>query len=453
MDEATDEATEVKRTPGRAAVAAWAGSALEYYDLAIYGTAAALVFPQIFFPEGNDTAATVAAFATFGVAYVARPIGSFLMGHIGDRLGRKTILVGTLLLMGISTFLVGCLPTYPQVGILAPILLVVLRLLQGLSAAGEQAGANSMSFEHAPDDRRGFFTSFTLSGTQGGQILAPAVFLPLAAILSDEQLESWGWRVPFLLSAVVVVAGLAIRLKLDETPEFVAEEERDEVSRAPLGVLFRDHWASVLRVFFAAFIAIVNTMFQVFALNFATSDDFGIGFSSTTMLWLAIVANIIAICTIPFWARLSDRIGRKPVFVTGVLGSAVLVTAFLGAIASGSLFLTWVTGILLAGVVYSMPNAVWPATYAEYFPTRVRLSGMAIGTQFGFALAGFTPSIASALMAGETDNWYRVALFACVACAISAIAVLSGPSRTHQVPTREIGERQLVGAGSASGRP
>ena len=168
------------RTPRKAALAAWSGSALEYYDFAIYGTAAALVFPDIFFPAGNHTVATVASFATFGVGYVARPIGSFFMGHIGDRLGRKRILTGTIVLMGLSTFLVGCLPTYGQVGLLAPALLVILRLVQGLSAAGEQAGANSMSFEHAPDDERGFFTSFTLSGTQGGQVLAPAVFLPLA---------------------------------------------------------------------------------------------------------------------------------------------------------------------------------------------------------------------------------------------------------------------------------
>jgi MFS family permease len=434
-----DAPSDVIRTPRRAAVAAWIGSALEYYDLAIYGTAAALVFPKIFFPEGNESAATIASLATFGVAYVARPIGSFAMGHIGDRLGRKKILIGTLLLMGASTFLVGCLPTYHQIGILAPALLVVLRLLQGLSAAGEQSGANSMSFEHAPDDQRGFFTSFTLSGTQGGQVLAPAVFLPLAAVLPEDQLLSWGWRVPFLLSAVVVAVGLIIRLKLDETPEFRAEEEQHEVAKAPLGVLFRDHWANVLRVFFAAFIAMVNTMFQVFALNFATSDDFGIGFSNTFMLWLAIVANIFAICTIPFWARLSDRVGRKPVFVTGVLGSAVLVTAFLGAIAAGSHVVTFVLGVLLAGVVYSMPNAVWPATYAEYFPTRVRLSGMAIGTQFGFALAGFTPSIAGALMAGETDNWIKVAMFAAGACVISAVAVITGPSATHLIPTRKVG--------------
>jgi MFS family permease len=437
-DQATIE-QEPRRTPRKAALAAWSGSALEYYDLAIYGTASALVFPKIFFPEGNTQAATVASFATFGVAYVARPFGSFLMGHIGDRLGRKKILIGTLLLMGISTFLVGCLPTYGQVGMLAPVLLVLLRLLQGLSAAGEQAGANSMSFEHAPDDRRGFFTSFTLSGTQGGQVLAPLVFLPLAAVLPEDALLSWGWRVPFWISAFVVLVGFVIRRTLDETPEFRAESTTDDVPRAPLGVLFRDHWAGVLRVFFAAFIAMVNTTFQVFALNFATADEFGIGISTTTMLWLAVVANVVAIAVIPFWARLSDRVGRKQVFLSGLAGTAVMVTLFLWSISQGNVPLVLVTGILLAGVVYSMPNAVWPATYAEYFPTSVRLSGMAIGTQFGFALAGFTPAIAGWLMAGDADNWVRVAGFAVAACAVSAVAVMTGPSGTHAVPTRDIG--------------
>ena len=212
--------------------------------------------------------------------------------------------------------------------------------------------------------------------------------------------------------------GFVIRARLDETPAFqddVAHAD-DGPRRAPLSELFADHWASVLRVFFAAFIAMVNTMFQVFALNFATSDDYGIGFSNSFMLWLAIVANLVAIMIIPFWAMLSDRVGRKPVFLTGLVGSAVLVTAFLGAIHAGNRPLTFVLGVALAGVVYSMPNAVWPATYAEYFPTSVRLSGMAIGTQFGFALAGFTPTIAGALMAGEADNWWRVAAFAVGAC-------------------------------------
>lgn len=432
------ETTTTERTPRKAAIAAWIGSALEYYDFAIYGTAAALVFPKVFFPSGNPTTATIASMATFGVAYVARPIGSFIMGHIGDRVGRKQVLIGTLLLMGLSTFLVGCLPTYKAVGVLAPILLVTLRILQGLSAAGEQAGANSMSFEHAPDDRRGFFTSFTLGGTQGGQVLAPAVFLPLAAVLPKEELLSWGWRIPFLLSAVVMVVGFMIRRTLHETPEFEAERNKS-VHPAPLGILFRDHWASVLRVFFAAFIAMVNTTFAVFALSFATSSTYGIGISKTTMLWLAIVANIIAVATIPMWAALSDRIGRKPVFVTGLVGSAVFITAFLWAISQDNVGLVLTFGILLGGVIYSMPNAVWPATYAEYFPTNVRLSGMAIGTQFGFALAGFTPTIATSLMDGDADNWYKVALFACGAVVLSALAVLSGPRDTHLVPTAQLG--------------
>jgi MFS family permease len=430
------------RTPKKAAIAAWVGSALEYYDFVIYGSAAALVFPKIFFPTGNAAAATVASLATFGVGSVARPIGSFFMGHLGDKLGRKPVLIGTLLLMGLSTFLVGCLPTYDHIGILAPILLVILRLLQGLSAAGEQAGANSMSFEHAPDNRRGFFTSWTLSGTQGGQVLAPAVFLPLAALLSEEQLLTWGWRIPFLLSAVVVAAGYIIRRRLEETPAFSEEVAHGEVPKTPLAFLFKYHWRSVLRVMFAAFIAMINTLYTVFALTFATSATYGNGFSSTFMLWIAIVANLIAIAIIPVWATLSDKVGRKPIFVTGAIGSAILAVAYMAAIASKNGVLVWTVGLLLAGVVYSMTNAVWPSTYAEYFPTNVRLSGMAIGTQFGFGLAGFTPTIAAALAGTGSEGWSRVAIFAAIACAISAIAVATGPKKTHLVPTADLGQSQ-----------
>jgi MFS family permease len=432
------------RTPKKAAIAAWIGSALEYYDFVIYGTAAALVFPKIFFPSGNAAAATVASLATFGVGYVARPIGSFVMGHLGDRFGRKPVLIGTLLLMGLSTFLVGCLPTYDHIGILAPILLVALRLLQGLSAAGEQAGANSMSFEHSPDHRRGFFTSWTLSGTQGGQVIAPLVFLPIAA-LPEEQLLTWGWRIPFLLSAVVVAVGYLIRRRLEETPLFEEEAAHGAAPKTPLAYLFKYHWRGVLRVMFAAFIAMINTLYTVFALTFATSATYGNGFSSNFMLWIAIVANLIAIAIIPFWASLSDRVGRKPIFVTGAIGSAVLAVVYLGAIASKNGALVWTVGLLLAGVVYNMTNAVWPATYAEYFPTNVRLSGMAVGTQFGFALAGFTPTIAAALAGTGDGGWPKVAIFAALACAISAIAVATGPKKTHLVPTTELGRS----AGSA----
>ena len=207
-----------RRTPGRAALASFMGSAVEYYDFFVFGTAAALIFPKVFFPSG-DEAALVMSFATFGVAYVARPAGAFVLGHFGDRIGRRNVLMFTLVLMGVSTFLIGCLPTFATAGWIAPGLLVVCRLLQGFSAAGEQAGASSLTLEHAPDHRRAFFTSWTLTGTQGGLILAQLVMLPFVSLPHDAEL-SWGWRVPFWLSAVVVVVAYFIRRRLHETPEF-----------------------------------------------------------------------------------------------------------------------------------------------------------------------------------------------------------------------------------------
>lgn len=218
--------------PKKAATAAWIGSALEYYDFFIYGSAAALIFPKVFFDESDPATATLLSLATFGVAYAARPVGALFLGHFGDRVGRKKIMVFTLILMGLSTFLIGCLPTRHQVGTLAPVLLVLCRVLQGISAAGEQASANSMSLEHAPPHRRGFFTSFTLSGTQGGQLLATLVFLPVAA-LPEDQLLSWGWRVPFWLSVAVAVVGFVIRRKLDETPAFEQQAASEGVPKLP----------------------------------------------------------------------------------------------------------------------------------------------------------------------------------------------------------------------------
>ena len=216
--------------PRRAALAAWIGSALEYYDFFIYGTAAALVFGKVFFPDSSPVAGTLLALATFGVGYVARPLGAVLFGHVGDRFGRKKVLVATLMMMGTATVAIGFLPSYATAGSLAPALLVTCRLLQGLSAGGEQAGANSMTLEHSPQDRRAYFTSFTLSGTQAGQIIATAVFLPIAA-LPEEALLSWGWRVPFWASVVVLVAGVLIRRTLHETPVFEAEIAEDDDRR------------------------------------------------------------------------------------------------------------------------------------------------------------------------------------------------------------------------------
>jgi MFS family permease len=429
------------KTPGRAALASWIGSVLEYYDFFIYGTAAALVFGDVFFPDSDPATGTLLSFATYGVGYVARPIGAFFMGHIGDRHGRKRVLLLTVGLMGTATFLVGCLPTYDDIGIWAPVLLVALRLLQGFSASGEQSGANSLSLEHAPEHRRSFFTSFTLSGTQTGLVIATAVFLPIGA-MPEDQLLSWGWRVPFWLSAVVVVVGLIIRSRIAEPPAFRREAAEQQGERVPVAALLRGHWPGVLRVVLAALASTVSTIFAVYALNFAVDTK---GLDQTTMLWVAIVTNVVALAAIPAWATLADRIGRKPVFIFGAIGSGALMFAYLGAISTGGYPLIFLTAILMSGVIYSAMNGIQPALYGEMFPTRVRLSGMAVGTQIGYAIGGFAPTAAKWIEGDGAGGWVPVAIYVLVSTLIAAAAAATA-RETFRVPLAEIDGRAAAAA-------
>ncbi|PRY48468.1 sugar phosphate permease [Geodermatophilus tzadiensis] len=428
-------ATTHEQLPRKAALASFVGSMLEYYDFFIYGAAAGLVFPQVFFPESDPSTATLLSLATFGVAYVARPLGAVVIGHFGDRVGRKRMLVLTLLLMGVSTFLIGALPSYAAIGVAAPALLVLLRVLQGLSAAGEQSGANSLTLEHAPEGRRGFFTSFTLSGTQAGLILANVVFL-LVALLPEDQLLSWGWRVPFFLSAVVVAVGYWVRRSLPETAEFERVEQEHTVAKLPVAVLFRDHWAAVLRVVFCALVSVVSTIVSTWALAHGTNI---VGMERSTLLWMVILANVVALGVLPLWARLSDRIGRRPVFALGALGSAALAFPFLWALQQGNGPLVVVLGIALFGVVYSAANGIWPSFYGEMFSTQVRYSGMAIGTQIGFALGGFSPVIATAIAGEGSGGWVPVALLTAGAAAVAGLCALTARETAH-VPLEQLGD-------------
>ncbi|CAN7684855.1 MHS family MFS transporter [Rhizobium rhizogenes] len=428
------------RTPKRAALASWLGSAVEYYDFFVYGTAAALIFPKIFFSSADPQAAAMASFATFGVAYIARPFGAVILGHIGDKFGRKKVLTFTLLLMGFSTFIIGCLPTYDHVGVLAPILLVIARLLQGISAAGEQAGANSMTLEHAPEHRRAFFTSFTLSGTQTGLILATLVFIPIAR-LSEADLLAWGWRIPFFLSVIVVFVGFWVRRTLSETPVFVEEATKGKVDGVPLITLFSNYWTDVVRIVFAALISVVSTIFSVFTLSYAVNT---MHIDRSLMLTVLVLANVAALVAIPLWALLADRIGRKPVFIFGALGCAVLIWPYIWAISQGDLTLIFVLGILLSGIVYSASNGVWPALYGEMFDTRVRLSGMAIGTQIGFALGGFAPTISAALLGTGPTGWMPVAAFTSITAVIAAISAATA-LETFKTPMAELGRQKNRG--------
>jgi MFS family permease len=345
-------------------------------------------------------------------------------------------LIFTLILMGVATFLVGCLPTYDQVGIAAPITLVILRLVQGFSASGEQAGANSLTLEHAPADRRAFFTSFTLSGTQAGLILATAVFLPISW-LPEDQLLSWGWRVPFWLSVVVVAIGYIIRRTLEETPAFLEEKEKKQVAKLPLAVLFHDYTPEVVRVVCGALVSTVSTVFGVYALSFAVNT---MKIDRTTMLWVAILTNVVALVAIPLWAMLADRIGRRPVFIFGAIMPGLLMFAYLWAIGEANIALIFLFGVLMSGIAYSASNGVWPALYGEMFDTRVRLSGMAIGTQIGFALGGFAPAIAAALQGTGRTAWVPVAVFTLAACVVASIAAWTA-RETYDVPMHDLGKK------------
>src|SRR5690349_1080809 len=269
MTAITDHEPHGRHQSKKAAASGWIGSALEYYDFFIYATAASLIFPQLFFPSGNPTVAIVASLATYGVGYVARPIGAFVLGHWGDTHGRKQVLILCMFLMGFSTMAVGLLPTYAQAGLLAPALLVVLRLVQGFAVAGEISGASSMILEHAPFGRRGFYASFSLQGVQAGQILAAAVFLPLAANMPTEAFHSWGWRIPFLLSIVVIIAGYVIRREVEETPAFAEEGGHGEIPRSPVIEAFRSSWADMLRVVCMALMNVIPVVAAIFGAAYA----------------------------------------------------------------------------------------------------------------------------------------------------------------------------------------
>lgn len=428
-----------QRMPRKAAAAAFVGSALEYYDFFIYGAAAALVFNHVFFSSANPAMATIASLATFGVGYVARPFGGLVLGHFGDRIGRKRILIITLVIMGVASLAIGFLPTYDQIGAWAPALLVACRLAQGFSAGGEAAGASTLAIEHAPEHRRAFFSGFTMTGYAAGMVLATIVFIPIAA-LPEAELLSWGWRVPFWLSAVVLLIAYWVRSRLDETPVFTATQSVDAVQRFPAAQVFRHQWRDVLRVMFCSLFAVTQTVFTVFGLAYATSD--AVGIDRSTMLWVATVSIAGSLVTIPLLSSLSDRIGRRPVWITGTLGAAATIFLYFWAISTGSVPFIFLGAFLNMTCFYSMVNGLWPSFFAEMFAAPVRYTGFAIGTQLGFLLAGFAPSIGFALLGPGIDGWVPVAVFTASCMVLSAIAAFTA-RETYRVPTDQLGARAL----------
>jgi MFS family permease len=415
----------------KAAASGWIGSALEYYDFFIYATAASLIFPQIFFPSENPTVAIVASLATYGVGYVARPIGAFFLGHWGDTHGRKTVLILCMFLMGISTML-------------APVLLVILRLIQGFAVAGEISGASSMILEHAPFGRRGFYASFTLQGVQAGQILAAAVFLPLAAYMPTEAFNSWGWRIPFLLSFFVIVAGYIIRREVDETPAFAKEDREGRVPRAPIIQAVKHSWKDMLRVICMALMNVIPVVATIFGAAYAVQPAYGIGFEKDVYLWIPVLGNMLAVLVIPIVGNLSDKVGRKPPIIVGALSSGLLAFGYLYAISIMNVPLAIVMSLLMWGVVYQGYNAIFPSFYPELFPTRTRVSAMAISQNIGTTITALLPALFAAVAPpGSTNIPLTVGAIAFGITVIAALAAVTA-RETYRININDLGNPRAV---------
>ncbi|MGJ7507440.1 MFS transporter [Variovorax sp. GT1P44] len=428
----------------KATASGWIGSALEYYDFFIYATAASLIFPQIFFPNTDPKVAIIASLATYGVGYVARPIGAFFLGHWGDTHGRKMVLIVCMFLMGFSTVAVGLLPTYAQIGAWAPLLLVVLRLIQGFAVAGEISGASSMILEHAPFGRRGFFASFTLQGVQAGQIMAAAVFLPLAHYMPAEAFNSWGWRIPFLLSFIVIVAGYIIRREVHETPAFAEESAQGGVPKAPVIQAITDSWRDMVRVMLCSLMNVIPVVATIFGAAYAVQPGYGIRFEKDVYLWIPVMGNIVAVLVIPFVGNLADKIGRRPPIIIGALASGVLSFGYLYAISIHNVPMAIVMSLLMWGVVYQGYNAVYPSFYPEMFPTRTRVSGMAISQNLGTAVTALLPVLFVAVAPpGATNIPMTIGCITLAICIVAAISAWTA-RETYRVHLNDLGDKNAV---------
>jgi MFS family permease len=413
--------------PKLAATASFIGSTVEYYDFYAYGAATALVFAPLFFSGLDPATAMFAAMATFGAAYLARPIGAIVFGHIGDRIGRKASLIATLLMMGVATFLIGLLPTYNQIGAAAPVLLLVMRLLQGFSAGGEWGGAVALSMEHANNKRRGFIASFTNSGALAGSVIASLVMIAVTT-LPDDQFLAWGWRLPFLLSSVLVVIGLVLRSKLPEPPSFDKLKAAGQRERMPVITVLKDHWKTVLQIVGCSGYVVVSTIAGVFALSYALQVGAA---TATVVLVVKLLSTTTSVFTQPLFGLAADRFGRRPVFAIGALGCAAATFLLFWAIGEHNLPMMFIGHWLLVGIAYSMPNGVAPVMFSEMFATPVRYTGVALSSQLGQLFAGFAPAVAAALVVAADGGWILVAIATAVACVVSAVSTLTMRETSH----------------------
>jgi metabolite-proton symporter len=422
MTQSPPTSTEDPAAVRRVALASLVGTTVEWYDFFIYASAAGLVFSQLFFTALDPATALLASFATIGVSFVARPLGGVIAGHLGDRIGRKRMLVATLLIMGLATVGVGLLPTYASIGVAAPILLLVLRLLQGLSAGGEWGGAALMAVEHAPPGRRGFFGTYPQVGVPIGLILANLVFLVVSTSTTKEQFLSWGWRIPFLLSVVLIGVGLFVRARVDESPVFAKLRAQRARRSAPMLSVLRNQPRALL---IAIGLFIANNMIGYLLIAFITSYGTRVlGLPSSTMLAVGIVGAVVWGVAIVWSGAWSDRVGRRRVYLIGTIALLVWSFPFFLLLDTASLPLM-LLAVAVLGVGLGLTYGPQAAAYAELFPVDVRYSGASFAYAIGAVLGGgFAPLIAQALI-GATGTSLSVSVYMVVVCLITLAAVLA----------------------------
>ncbi|GAA5033695.1 MFS transporter [Streptomyces siamensis] len=425
----------------RIVAASLIGTTIEWYDFFLYGSAAALVFNKLFFPDSDPLVGTLLSFLTYAVGFAARPFGALVFGHYGDRLGRKKLLVISLLMMGGATFAIGLLPTHATVGSAAPVLLTTLRLVQGFALGGEWGGAVLLVSEHGDAKRRGFWASWPQTGAPAGQLLATGVLSLLTATLSDDAFGSWGWRIPFLLSGLLVMVGLWIRLSVDESPVFkqaLAQAEArkaarasddSEVEKLPLVAVLRHHWRDVIIAMGARMAENISYyVITAFVLVYATTAA---DVSKQTALNAVLIASAVHFAVIPAWGALSDRIGRRPVYLLGAAGVGLWAFPFFSLVDTGSfgnLILAITVGLVLHGAMYA-PQA---AFFSEMFATRMRYSGASIGAQFASVAAGApAPLIATALL-DSTGGSTMISLYVIAAAVLTLVAVGCAKETRHR---------------------
>lgn len=414
----------------RVLIASLTGSSIEWFDYFLYGTAAALVFNKIFFPMVDPVIGLILSYLSFSLTFFIRPIGGVLFAHIGDRIGRKKTLVLTLSLMGGATVMIGLLPTYDQIGIWAPILLILMRIIQGMGIGGEWGGALLLAYEYAPEKRKGFFGSIPQAGVTIGMLMATFI-VSLMTLFSEEQFLSWGWRIPFLMSAVLVLLGLWIRKDIDETPEFKKVKQSGQVAKAPLRDTLTHHWREVL---IAAGLKVVETapfyIFSTFIVSYATTT---LAYQKSQVLEAVTLGALVATVMIPLMGLLSDKIGRKRMYAVSVALLGLFIVPWFMLLDTGAAWAIMLATVVMFGILWAPITAVLGTLCSEIFSANVRYTGITLGYQIGAALAGGTaPLIATGLLAKYDGDWVPVAWYLGATVTISLIAIFFA-SRSRRI--------------------